>query len=132
MIAPIHSIFVDYIIDPIWTTISIFLLYEVNTIYVDNPNASKVTVRIGTADDDVRAVAKSKKPCTMSRYDFFKNGVPVVWRPDKEDTRCDWWLRSIPVTNDVSGMLGVSGTYLNEIDVNATKSIGVVPCFVIA
>ena len=28
MIAPIHSIFVNNIIDPIWTTISIFLLYE--------------------------------------------------------------------------------------------------------
>lgn len=38
----------------------------VNITYVDNPYASDVTVRIGTAEDDVRAVAKSKKPCTMS------------------------------------------------------------------
>ena len=34
--------------------------------YTDNPYASDISIRIGTAENDVRAVAKSKKPTTLS------------------------------------------------------------------
>ena len=75
----------------------------------------------------------------QAQYDYFKSGIPGAVRDGKVDERglltmipCDWLLRSLSATTEIKGNLGVSGEDCSEIDVTGGKSIGIVPCFVIA